>query len=352
LGHAPEVFVSASAIGFYGDQGEENLTENSAPGKGFLPDVCVQWENEIFKMQNKFPATRIVAARIGIVLAREGGALPQMAYPFRVGVGGALSHGRQWMSWIHIEDILGLFHFCLENKDVKGAINFVAPEPATNQKLSELLAKSLNRPLGLRVPKFALNLLYGELSAVLLSSQKVSCETILRSGYKFQFLSLEAAFDELCSYWKKGEDLLVAEQFIPATPREVFPFFADAKNLEQITPKSLNFNVLRISTPQVEKGTLIDYKLKLHGVPLSWRTLIEDWEPGTRFVDTQLKGPYQLWHHTHTFEPMAGGTLMTDTVRYKLPMGYLGWLTAGLWVKSDVQKIFDFRRSFISEMKF
>jgi uncharacterized protein (TIGR01777 family) len=352
LAHAPQVFLSASAIGFYGEGGQELLSENSASGSGFLPDVCVQWENEIFKVKNKFPETRIVAGRIGIVLDCEGGALPKMAYPFRLGIGGALGSGKQWMSWIHSKDLLEMIEFCLLNPKVHGPINFVGPQPATNLELSRQLAVSLNRPLGLKVPVFTLKILYGELASVLLFSQKVSSQKIQNLGFHFQFESLQKAFGDLCEDWKKGEDIFISEQYLPASAEEVFRFFSEAKNLEQITPPTLNFNVLNVSTPQIQKGTLIDYKLKIHGFPVKWRTLIDDWKPAEKFVDTQIKGPYQLWHHTHFFESLGSGTLMTDRVRYKLPMGFIGWVVAGLWVKSDVEKIFEFRRNFISEMKF
>lgn len=352
LGTAPQIFLSASAIGFYGDRADEVLSEEDKAGTDFLADVCKQWEDAIFAVKKKFPDTRVVAGRIGIVLDVDGGALPKMAYPFRLGIGGALATGRQWMSWIHIRDLLGVIEFCLFNQNAQGAINFVAPEPVTNMELSRELAKHLCRPLGLKVPALALKMLYGELADALVASQKVSCQKIQTLGYRFQFHSLAKAFADLCKDWKNGQDVFVAEQYIAAPPEQVFRFFAEARNLEQITPTTLKFHVLNMSTREMEEGTLIDYKLKLYGLPLKWRTLIADWQPCTSFVDTQLKGPYHFWHHTHVFEAMGSGTLMRDCVRYQLPLGYLGWLVAGLWVKSDVQKIFDYRRNIISEMKF
>ena len=141
-------------------------------------------------------------------------------------------------------------------------------------------------------------------------------------------------------------ELLRREQRLAVAPEHVFPFFADARNLEAITPPWLGF---RVSTPgpiEMRAGTLIEYRLRLHGVPLRWRTRIAVWDPPHRFVDVQLSGPYRLWHHTHDFEPGPGGdgTVMRDTVRYALPFGAAGALAHRLLVKRDLAAIFDFRQ--------
>lgn len=136
---------------------------------------------------------------------------------------------------------------------------------------------------------------------------------------------------------------LEREQFLGRPPAEVFSFFADARNLEAITPPLLGFRVVGDGEIDMRTGTLIQYRLKLHGVALDWLTRIEEWEPGVRFVDVQLAGPYRLWHHTHSFEPQEGGTLMRDVVRYALPLWPLGELAAPL-VRRDLARIFDFRR--------
>jgi ligand-binding SRPBCC domain-containing protein len=142
--------------------------------------------------------------------------------------------------------------------------------------------------------------------------------------------------------------VLTREQSLPGSPDTVFPFFAAARNLEAITPPFLGF---RVATPEpiaMGAGTLIDYRLRLHGIPLRWRTQIETWEPGVRFVDAQLSGPYALWHHTHEFSPdpaRAGWTTMRDTVRYALPLGPLGEIAHRLLVRRDLDRIFDFRAS-------
>ena len=134
------------------------------------------------------------------------------------------------------------------------------------------------------------------------------------------------------------------EQVLPGTPEEVFPFFADARNLEAITPPLLRFEVVTPGEIEMRVGALIQYRLTLRGVGVNWLTSIQAWEPGVRFVDQQVRGPYALWHHTHEFAPHPDGTLMTDTVRYAIGWGPFGELAARAFVHRDVQGIFDFRR--------
>ncbi len=141
-----------------------------------------------------------------------------------------------------------------------------------------------------------------------------------------------------------GYSTLRREQTLPGTPDDVFPFFADAGNLEAITPPYLSFRIVTPRPIEMGVGTLIEYKLRLHGLPISWLTRIEVWEPGVRFVDQQMRGPYALWHHTHDFSPGPDGTTqMTDTVRYALPFGPLGALAHTLFVRRDLNRIFDHR---------
>ena len=138
--------------------------------------------------------------------------------------------------------------------------------------------------------------------------------------------------------------VLRREQRLPGTPDEVFPFFADAHNLEAITPPALGFRVVTDGPIEMRAGTLIQYRLRLHGIPVAWLTRIEDWTPGERFVDAQLAGPYRLWHHTHEFEAAGdGGTLMRDTVRYALPYWPLGEVAHALVVRRDLAAIFAHR---------
>ena len=192
----PNVLVSASAIGIYGDRGDETLTEESKPGTDFLAELAQEWEAEALKAEAL--GIRVVLARFGIILAREGGALPKMLTPFKLGVGGRLGSGKQWMSWVTLEDAVGILRFAIENAPVRGAINVVSPQPLQNAEFTKVLAKAMHRPALFPAPAFALRLALGEMAnALLLSSQRVAPQTLERLGYRFLHSDLPAALKSL-----------------------------------------------------------------------------------------------------------------------------------------------------------
>ena len=190
----PQALICASAVGYYGDRGDETLTESSIPGAGFLPDVCRQWEEKADLAAAL--GMRVVKVRTGVVLGRSGGALKQMLTPFKVGVGGRLGSGRQWMPWIHIDDIAGIFLHAVQNQ-VSGPLNGTAPGVVTNADFTAALGRALHRPAILPVPGFALKLLFGEMAEVMLSSQRVLPRATGQSGYRFQYPELGGALASL-----------------------------------------------------------------------------------------------------------------------------------------------------------
>src|SRR3989442_10339540 len=188
----PSVLVSASAIGYYGNRGDETLTEDSQPGTGFLAGLAQEWEAEARKAEAL--GIRVVIARFGIILAKHGGALPKMMLPFKFGAGGKLGSGKQWMSWVTLEDVVGILRFALENSSVRGAVNVVAPQPLQNAEFTKVLAKAMHRPALFPAPAFALRLALGEMAdALLLSSQRVVPHILQQLGYVFLHLDLSAA---------------------------------------------------------------------------------------------------------------------------------------------------------------
>jgi uncharacterized protein (TIGR01777 family) len=187
----PKIFVSASATGFYGNRKDEILTEDSRQGAGFLTDVCTAWEDEIEKAEE---FARVVFLRIGVVLAKDGGALEKMLMPFKFGVGGTIGSGKQWMSWIALDDLIKLIHFALENETLRGAVNAVAPNPVTNEEFTKMLGKALHRPTVLPIPTFAIKLMFGEMGeTLLLQGARVLPKRLLDAGFEFQFSNLEEA---------------------------------------------------------------------------------------------------------------------------------------------------------------
>ena len=194
LPQRPEVLVCSSAIGYYGSRGDEVLTESAAPGQGFLPQVCVAWENEARAAEDL--GMRVVMVRTGIVLDTRGGALPRMLTPFRMGVGGKIAGGNQWMSWIHLQDLASLYHLALD-KPLRGPLNGVAPNPVSNADFTRALASAVHRPALFPVPAFALKMIFGEMSEVLLASQRVSPQAAQSAGFNFRFPQLQPAFADL-----------------------------------------------------------------------------------------------------------------------------------------------------------
>ena len=187
----PHTFISASAIGFYGDRGSEVLDEQSPPGVGFLSDVCGEWEREARAAGSL--GLRVVVLRIGIVLGKEGGALKQMLLPFRLGLGGPMASGEQWMSWIHADDLVNAIVFSLANPQVFGPVNAVAPFPVQNVEFAKALGNALNRPAVLPTPVFALRLILGEAADVVLASQRVVPTMLQKSGFTWAHPELREA---------------------------------------------------------------------------------------------------------------------------------------------------------------
>jgi len=192
----PSVLVSASAIGIYGDRGDELLTEESPAGADFLAGLARDWEAAALKAEAL--GIRVVLARFGVILAREGGALAKMLLPFKVGAGGRLGPGQQWMSWVTLEDVLGILRMAIEKVAVRGAVNVVAPQPVKNVEFTKVLAKALHRPALFPAPQFALRLALGEMAdALLLSSQRVAPKGLEMAGYRFLHPELRAALSAI-----------------------------------------------------------------------------------------------------------------------------------------------------------
>ena len=192
LRQKPQVLVSASAVGYYGNRGDEMLAESAHPGGDFLSLLARDWEAEAMRAAQS--GIRAVVLRFGVILSAQGGALPEMIRPFKFGAGGRLGSGRQWMSWVALEDAIGIIQSSIANPEWNGPINAVAPEPVRNAEFAEMVGRILHRPARLSAPAFLLRLALGEMAdALLLSSQRAIPERLLQSGYSFRFADLEAA---------------------------------------------------------------------------------------------------------------------------------------------------------------
>jgi uncharacterized protein (TIGR01777 family) len=191
----PKVLVNASAIGIYGPHGDEELTEESPPASDFLANVCVQWEKAARAVESF--GVRCALTRIGVVLAKEGGALKQLWTPFSLGMGGPAGDGRQWMSWIHIEDMIGVLLLALDNNEAVGPLNAVAPNPVTNRDFATAFGKALHRPSFLPTPRFVLRAMLGESADIVTTGQRVLPKRTLALGYPYKFPQIDAALADI-----------------------------------------------------------------------------------------------------------------------------------------------------------
>lgn len=193
--HNLKTVLSSSAIGFYGDRQDEALTEASEKGSGYLSDLCHNWE--LSSLSETLTNTRFVQLRTGIVLSKDGGALAKMLPPFKMGAGGRLGSGNQWMSWVHIDDMVGLILHSLENQAIQGVVNATAPEPVTNSGFTKVLGTVIKRPTIFPVPAFGLKVLFGEMSSILLEGQRVLPQKLQDHGYQFQYGKLHDALEAI-----------------------------------------------------------------------------------------------------------------------------------------------------------
>jgi len=191
----PQVLISASAVGYYGSRGDEVLTESTPPADDFLGRVAAAWEQEAQAAESS--GVRVARIRIGVVLGQNGGALSKMLLPFRLGVGGRLGNGKQWTSWIHIEDLVALIVFLMKESTVRGVFNATSPFPVTNREFTRALAEAVHRPAIIPVPAFALKLMFGEMSQVLLASQRAIPDAAQRAGFVFEHPDIFAALADI-----------------------------------------------------------------------------------------------------------------------------------------------------------
>jgi uncharacterized protein len=194
--HSVKTVISASAVGYYSDRGDEIMNETCAPAHDFMGRCCVAWEKAVDEGENL--GLRVVKFRTGVVLSEHGGALPKIAAPVKLGVGTALGSGKQWMPWIHEQDVIYMYVFAVEHEELSGAFNMTATEPVTNKQFTKAVAKVLNRPFWLpNVPAFALKIAMGEMSIVVLGSTKTSAKKIKAAGFSFSYPELMGALKDL-----------------------------------------------------------------------------------------------------------------------------------------------------------
>jgi uncharacterized protein (TIGR01777 family) len=347
-----KVFISVSAIGIYPTKLKQALDEGcSEYPQSFLSKVCQEWEAEALKLKN---TERTVIPRLGVVLGPESGMISKLAPIFRIGGGGPIGLGKEFLSWIHVEDLVGVLTHALSDERLSGVVNATSPNPVTNAHFTKAFGKALKRPAFFPVPPFILKIAFGEMSTIMLDGQKIKPKKLLEINFDYQYPTIEKALNEICKNFTFGgesfyRDEFVRFQYVDIPLEKIFPFFAAPDNLEKITPDFLNFKILNSSDKTIKQGTKIDYKLRLRGLPLKWRTLITEWEQDKKFSDLQEKGPYKFWHHTHLFHPYEGGTIIEDRVVYRIPFGPIGEIARPMVIK-DIDQIFKYRKRALEKM--
>ncbi|HEV2909699.1 MAG TPA: TIGR01777 family oxidoreductase [Candidatus Eremiobacteraceae bacterium] len=345
----PRILIAASASGYYGDRKDEPLLETSPPGSDFLAKVCVDWERETQRARSI--GLRTACLRQGIVLGPGGGALSEMLPPFRFFGGGPYGNGSQWMPWIHLDDDVALFLYALDN-NLEGAFNAVSPDVATSARLAHAIGYALRRPALAYAPGIALYTVLGEFASTLLASQLALPDRVLSAGFRFKHELLEHALLDILARGSQREPDLQRfedERVVRAPLETIFAFFSDPGNLAQLTPPEVDFKMNAKTPGDLRRGSVMEYSLKVHGIRMKWESLITDWQAGVRFVDHQVRGPYELWRHEHRFAADPGGTRVRDLVAYSLPLAPLSGLALPL-VRADLRTIFAYRRAAVARL--
>ena len=355
-GRQNRVFISTSAVGYYGNGGNLELTESSPAGTGFLADLCASWEAEASKASKH--GVRVAILRIGVVLGRGGGALSQMLPIFRAGLGGPIGSGKQFVPWIHQSDLIELLMTALHNPAYEGAFNATAPSPVTFKTFAKKLGSRVGRLAIVPVPGFGLRLLYGDAAQVLTEGQNATPKRAMEMGFQFGFSRLKEALRDVVGdqsvrikqangsipespYLANNPPKYVLQTkiLIPAPRNEVFAFFSQPKNLGVLTPSAMKF---RSSGQNEDLGTgaIVEHTFTFMRFNLHWKSRIETFEANSRFVDVQETGMYKSWWHEHKFEDVNGHTRVTDTVYYTPP---LGAIANAAMVSNRLKEVFAYR---------
>ncbi len=356
----PRVLVNGSAVGVYGDRGEQWLDETSSAGTDTLGKLCVAWEAAALAAREH--GVRVVCMRTGLVLGTDGGPLAPMLATTRFGLGATFGSGKQFMPWIHRRDLVELLVRAVEDERWSGPVNGAAPAPVTNREFADALARALGRPRLLNVPAFALRLALGEAADIVLTGQRVRPQLALDHGYEFRFAELSAALADLVDgpsrveithpqEWPDVEPLRtrapthrLETSITLAQPRaKVWSFFEHPRNLAGITPGDAGFAFAGDVPETMREGDTIDTDLRVGPASVRWSTRIDTVEPESRFRDSQRRGPFRVWMHEHELRADGERTILVDRVWYAPPLGVLGRIAHALVLASRMRALFAHR---------
>lgn len=336
------IFISASAIGIYGNHGEREITEASSFGNDFLSKVCQSWEAASQSLiENK--NIRLCYARFGLILDRDGGILKKLQPIYRCRLASPLSTGQQWMSWIHSKDAVGMLIYALENKSVKGAFNATAPMPITNKSFTLLLSKAMQaRPLHkLHAPRFILRASLGEITQMILCSQQVLPEKMFNWGYSFKFKELKQALNDIFRTLPQFH-FLRSQQWFSASAEQVFDYLTEFSCAKELIFPKANIHFIKTSTPKPTLNSLIEYQLKTKGFSKQINYRISRWNPPNEFTNQVDSRSIHLLHN-HKLQKLGSGTLVTDSIYYKPQSRVINQLFVNPLLANHSQKALDYR---------
>lgn len=364
----PKLLISASAVGYYGNRGDEILTEASKPGTGFLPELCKEWEYSAIEAESN--GARVCLLRTGIVLGREGGMLNTMGQLFEMNLGTYIG-SNQYVPWIHITDMVRIIGECIINESLSGPINCTAPSPVRNKEFAFTLKKITGAKFLIPIPSFLVRPFLGENTEILTNSQNAVPKLLEQRGFKFNYTKLNQALNTEFSYenvtiekykrentetdidkqqygiQKIGQYQLTSDIVLKHDSETTFLFFSSPLNLGLLTPGWVDFRIMEIPD-QIKSGSNIKYRIGFWFVVFKWTTKIIRWEPNKLFIDWQAKGPYSLWWHEHIILENHDGTVtMRDRIIYSIPFWILGKLVHKILIKNTLLRIFRFRSQVI-----
>ena len=338
----PKVLIQASAVGYFGlDQREKNCSEGSEPGHDFLAEVCQAWEGEAKKLPKE---TRLCIPRFGVVLGWSGGALAQLWDVYTSGLGSVLGSGKQWMNWIHLEDLINFVVLAVLEEKYSGTYNLIAPENLDNKDFHRFLTKETASLKYMKTPGFLLKTVMGSRANLLLKGPKVCSKRLATTSFTFKYPSLFLALKALLSERKNSSThYFCHKQWVPFALETVWDFFSSPENLAKMTHPSSQLKIKEPFLRKMSPGAKIEYSLRVHRVPVTWKASIEEYSPQFLFSDKQEKGPFKFWLHQHLFSSVNGGTLIEDRVEYKLPFFPFGQI-AFPFVRKDLEALFRYRK--------
>jgi hypothetical protein len=364
----PRVLVSASAVGYYGDRGDDVLTEDSVPSSDATGSLAEDWEAAA--ISGRRLGVRVVLLRIGVVLGLDGGMLQPLLPLFKLGLGGPQGSGAQYLPWVHLHDLTRMIVAALADDRYDGPVNAVSPAPVTNRAFARQLGAVLRRPAVLTVPAFVLRAVLGPSARLVTGGQRAAPARLHALGFTWSFPELEAALRDVVSTADVDIRPITAANatsdvpdhpylrarpprfelrtttVVPAPVEETFRFFSDARNLGLITPRAMKFRI-QGAPPAIATDAVIAYRLRVGPFPVRWRSRIVNWAPPRRFVDIQETGPYRCWWHEHAFRDEHGATVMTDRVLYAAPFGVVGRVMNRFVIAPSLRRIFSYRRGAI-----